>query len=210
MLRPCAELARQLRGDLDEILLKAIDLDPAQRYASADAFARDLERYLADEPPQAVHRAPEHGVPCRSAIRWASPSPRSLFARWWPPPARRCGMHAQPTRPARSPNSMPGKSPGRPAACRPKSTTRSEKRPLPRAPIRRQRRRLTWSSWPMCGALPATCKAPSRRRRCRSVSPKNRCRRAPDDPRWRRQLNTARRPPRHHPGRTRPDCRRAG
>ena len=54
MLRPCAELARQLRGDLDDIILEATDLDPARRYASADAFAGDLERLLLREPPQSV------------------------------------------------------------------------------------------------------------------------------------------------------------
>ncbi|MDL2354259.1 MAG: serine/threonine-protein kinase [Pseudomonadota bacterium] len=47
-------LARQLRGDLDNILLKAIQRDPATRYASADAFARDLRRFLNHEPVQAT------------------------------------------------------------------------------------------------------------------------------------------------------------
>ena len=75
-----------MRGDLDQILLKAIDLDPAQRYASADALARDLERYLADEAPQAI--APERserGAACCSAIRWALLPPRWPCVRWWPP-----------------------------------------------------------------------------------------------------------------------------
>jgi serine/threonine protein kinase len=54
LLRPSTELARQLRGDLDDIILKAIDLDPARRYASADAFAGDLERFLVREPLQAT------------------------------------------------------------------------------------------------------------------------------------------------------------
>lgn len=52
MLRPDRKLARQLEGDLDHILMKALDLDPARRYASADAFARDLERYAAEQPVQ--------------------------------------------------------------------------------------------------------------------------------------------------------------
>jgi serine/threonine protein kinase len=50
LLRPSLELARQLRGDLDDIILKAVDLDPARRYASADALAGDLERFLARAP----------------------------------------------------------------------------------------------------------------------------------------------------------------
>jgi eukaryotic-like serine/threonine-protein kinase len=41
---------RLLQGDLDNIVNKAIKKDPAERYASADAFAEDLQRYLADQP----------------------------------------------------------------------------------------------------------------------------------------------------------------
>lgn len=41
---------RLLRGDLDNILRKALKADPAERYATAEAFADDLRRYLADEP----------------------------------------------------------------------------------------------------------------------------------------------------------------
>lgn len=54
LLRPGAELARQLIGELDDILLKATDPDPARRYASADAFAGELERFLLREAPQAA------------------------------------------------------------------------------------------------------------------------------------------------------------
>ena len=41
---------RQLRGDLDNIVLKATDAQPERRYASAGAFADDIERYLAGQP----------------------------------------------------------------------------------------------------------------------------------------------------------------
>ncbi len=41
---------RTLEGDLDNILHKAVKKNPAERYVSADAFADDLHRYLADEP----------------------------------------------------------------------------------------------------------------------------------------------------------------
>ncbi|MBL8232787.1 MAG: serine/threonine protein kinase [Bryobacterales bacterium] len=41
---------RRLRGDLDGIVLKAMAKEPARRYASAEEFARDIERYLAGEP----------------------------------------------------------------------------------------------------------------------------------------------------------------
>jgi eukaryotic-like serine/threonine-protein kinase len=42
--------ARLLRGDLDNIVAKALRREPGDRYATVDAFADDLRRYLADEP----------------------------------------------------------------------------------------------------------------------------------------------------------------
>jgi TolB-like protein/Tfp pilus assembly protein PilF len=50
-------LARQLRGDLDAIVLKALARDPADRYESAKAVREDLERYLQNHPIKA-YRAP--------------------------------------------------------------------------------------------------------------------------------------------------------
>ncbi|HKQ12911.1 MAG TPA: serine/threonine-protein kinase [Steroidobacteraceae bacterium] len=46
-------LARMLRGDLDNIVAKALQKAPADRYATADAFASDLQRYLNHEPVSA-------------------------------------------------------------------------------------------------------------------------------------------------------------
>lgn len=43
-------LARELKGDLDTIVLKALKKRPEERYATVDAFAADLRRYLAGEP----------------------------------------------------------------------------------------------------------------------------------------------------------------
>lgn len=48
-----ARLRRQLRGDLDLIVLKCLREDPRQRYASADALAEDLRRWLERRPIQA-------------------------------------------------------------------------------------------------------------------------------------------------------------
>ncbi|MEM1115282.1 MAG: serine/threonine-protein kinase [Bacteroidota bacterium] len=53
---------RRLRGDLDVICLKALAVDPAERYASASAFADDLRRVLVSEPvaarrPSRAYRA---------------------------------------------------------------------------------------------------------------------------------------------------------
>ncbi len=42
--------ARRMRGDLDTIVLKALRKDPKQRYATAQAFADDLKRYISFEP----------------------------------------------------------------------------------------------------------------------------------------------------------------
>ncbi|MEM1269929.1 MAG: protein kinase, partial [Bacteroidota bacterium] len=46
-------LRRQLRGDLDNILLKALRKEPEHRYASVDRLTSDLQRYLANEPVEA-------------------------------------------------------------------------------------------------------------------------------------------------------------
>src|SRR5262249_44001650 len=45
-----ARLRQQLRGELDWIVLKALEKDRNRRYESAGDLARDLERYLAGEP----------------------------------------------------------------------------------------------------------------------------------------------------------------
>ena len=47
------QLARQLRGDLDAIVLKSLAMHPAQRYPSAAALAEDLQRYLDGRPIRA-------------------------------------------------------------------------------------------------------------------------------------------------------------
>ena len=46
-------LSQTVRGELDWIVMKCLDKDRNRRYESANALARDIERYLADEPVQA-------------------------------------------------------------------------------------------------------------------------------------------------------------
>jgi serine/threonine-protein kinase len=44
------KLSRALRGDLDNIVVRALKKSPAERYANAALLADDLRRYLNDEP----------------------------------------------------------------------------------------------------------------------------------------------------------------
>src|SRR6266568_4917329 len=44
------KLVHLLRGDLDWIVMKALEKDRARRYETANGLARDVERYMGDEP----------------------------------------------------------------------------------------------------------------------------------------------------------------
>jgi serine/threonine protein kinase/Flp pilus assembly protein TadD len=44
------QLTRQLRGDVDRIVLKSLEKEPSARYASAAAMADDVQRYLDGKP----------------------------------------------------------------------------------------------------------------------------------------------------------------
>ncbi len=45
---------KALRGDLETIMMKALEKQPEQRYQSASALAEDIRRYLSDQPILAV------------------------------------------------------------------------------------------------------------------------------------------------------------
>ncbi len=47
------KLAKLVRGELDWIVMKALEKDRSRRYETANGFARDIQRYLADEPVEA-------------------------------------------------------------------------------------------------------------------------------------------------------------
>src|SRR5213076_1577044 len=47
------QLIQLVRGELDWIVMKALEKDRNRRYESASAFAADVQRYLHDEPVQA-------------------------------------------------------------------------------------------------------------------------------------------------------------
>jgi serine/threonine protein kinase/WD40 repeat protein/tetratricopeptide (TPR) repeat protein len=48
-----AKLAKLVHGELDWIVMKALEKERGRRYQTANGFARDIQRYLADEPVEA-------------------------------------------------------------------------------------------------------------------------------------------------------------
>jgi eukaryotic-like serine/threonine-protein kinase len=60
-------LAKQMRGDLDSIALKALEKDRSRRYGSASDLAADIERYLRNEAVLAV--APSFAYRARKFAR---------------------------------------------------------------------------------------------------------------------------------------------
>ena len=62
-----ARLHQDLSGDLDWIVMTALERDRDRRYDSALAFAEDLERYLADQPVSA--RPPSRAYRFRKFVR---------------------------------------------------------------------------------------------------------------------------------------------
>ena len=66
-------LARQMRGDLDSIALKALEKDRSRRYGSPSDLAADVGRYLRSEavlavPPSAAYRARKFASRYRAAL----------------------------------------------------------------------------------------------------------------------------------------------
>ena len=63
-------LVPHLPRDLETIVHKAIDRDPARRYATAAALAEDLQRFLEDKPIKA-----RRVTAAEQALRWARRNP---------------------------------------------------------------------------------------------------------------------------------------
>jgi serine/threonine protein kinase/WD40 repeat protein/gas vesicle protein len=62
-----AKLTSLVRGELDWIVMKALEKDRNRRYESANGFAADVQRYLADEPVLAC--PPSVGYRLRKLVR---------------------------------------------------------------------------------------------------------------------------------------------
>jgi tetratricopeptide (TPR) repeat protein len=62
-----ARLAKLLRGELDWVVMKALEKDRSRRYETANGLARDIQRYLADEVVEA--RPPSAGYRLRKFVR---------------------------------------------------------------------------------------------------------------------------------------------
>ena len=61
-----------MRGELDWIVMKALEKDRNRRYETANGFAADVQRYLADEPVQAC--PPSVGYRLRKFARRNKPA----------------------------------------------------------------------------------------------------------------------------------------
>jgi serine/threonine protein kinase/tetratricopeptide (TPR) repeat protein len=62
-----AKLTKLVRGELDWIVMKALEKDRSRRYETANGFALDVQRYLADEPIMAC--PPSVGYRLRKFVR---------------------------------------------------------------------------------------------------------------------------------------------
>ena len=64
---PSASWRRLVQGELDWIVMKALEKDRNRRYETANGLAMDVQRYLADEPVQAC--PPSAGYRLRKFVR---------------------------------------------------------------------------------------------------------------------------------------------
>jgi serine/threonine protein kinase/Tfp pilus assembly protein PilF len=74
-----AQIDRRLRGDVDTIVAKAMEKDPARRYQSAAELAADIRRHLAGEPIDAKRDSLTYVL--RKSIRrhWLAASASAAF-----------------------------------------------------------------------------------------------------------------------------------
>ena len=150
--RPLAEAARlileqdpprlgsidpELRGDVETIVAKALEKDPARRYPSAADLAADLRRWLAHEP---ILARPPSALYHLRQVRPAAQGPGGRGGRHRGGPGPGARRH-DPLRRRRGPAARPGRAtPAR------SSARRSSRRTAPASPPRPRRCRAT--TWP--------------------------------------------------------------
>src|ERR1035438_6001110 len=110
-------LARQLRGDLDAITLKALEKDRSRRYATPSELAADIGRYLRNEPvlarpASAGYRGTRSGFAAAKGARIGKPDCRRSY---WSCSAPTGGGSGQKT------GYSPATSPDNPSAAHPSS-----------------------------------------------------------------------------------------
>ncbi len=71
------QLSRLVRGEIDWIVMKCLEKDRALRYETANGLARDIQRYLADEPveacpPSAAYRLRKFARKYKTPLRVAA------------------------------------------------------------------------------------------------------------------------------------------
>ena len=65
------KLSWLVRGELDWIVMKALEKDRNRRYETANGLAMDIQRYLGDEPVEARRPVPATG--CGSSCESSAP-----------------------------------------------------------------------------------------------------------------------------------------
>ena len=165
-----SRLASLMRGELDWIAMRALEKDRTRRYETANALARDVERYLADEsveacPPSRSYRVRKFARRHRTALATATAFAGLLVAAtvvsaglaWWANARAASGRSGRRRRPSawRDSSGWPPSASGRHAR-------------WPRPGSARSRRRTTCSPRSSATSTPA----PSRRGpgRCGSSS----------------------------------------
>ena len=110
------KLTRQLRGDLDAIVLKALAKEPAERYPSAATLAEDLQRHRDGEPVEALparfaYRLRKFVLRNKAAIGFAALAAIAILAT--------VGYTVRRERAIRAPNSAEASARALPAAANP-------------------------------------------------------------------------------------------
>ena len=104
-------LSQLCRGEVDWIVMKAMEKDRTHRYETASAFAADVQRHLRNEPvaagpPSAWYRVRKFARRRRGALAMATMIAAALVlvagVAWWSPSRRRRPAAAQRVRRGRA------------------------------------------------------------------------------------------------------------